>query len=93
MFKKIYIHKRGTQKKKKKKIISGLRLRRVGFCYSLGRSFERCGLSYPLALRILLASKGECGKYKYLALGHSLFLGGVLGRRWELSWLKSFLFS
>ena len=73
------------------RVLGGLGRRRVGLHYSLGRHLRHCGLSCTLALRVLLGSEGECGQYQHLALGCSLFLGGVLGLRWKLSWFRGCL--
>ena len=76
-----------------RKILSGLRMRRVGLHYGLARRFRHGGLSCTFVLGTLLGGEGERGKYKYLALGCPLFLGGILGCRWELGWLGSFFLS
>jgi len=56
-----------------------------------GQSPRHCCLSCTLALRVLLGGKREHGQYQYLALGCSLLLGGILGCKWKLGWLRNFV--
>ena len=73
-----------------RKILNGLRLRRVGLHYNLDKRIRHGGLSCTFVLKTFISGEGESGKYKYLALGCPFFLREILKCRWELSWIRGF---